>query len=515
MNTKVIIISVPYTEPLPMVAPVLLSACLNEAGISAKGIDLSVNFLNEFISKPYWGYLKNWLALGTVPSQGFPRRAIIDVLKFIHRTLKKVKEEHDPEYIGLSLFSHESIEFSYWLIPYIRKYLPNTKIILGGRGLELICGVYNIRHYEKYHKYGMADVLVVGDAETAIIDAIKNNATGIHFAQQQTKEDLDAIPVPNWNDYDFEIYQQFVDYEISKDHNLPESDPRYIAISGSKGCIRKCTFCDVASFWPKYIYREGQNIARDIIENYRRTGIRNYRFTDNLMNGSVSHYRKMNEILAHEISNTINYSGYAIFRNKEGMPAEDFETAARAGCNNWVIGVESGSEKIRFQIKKNLTDDDMDHSILNLHKNKIQQGWLLMVGYPTETEEDYLATEDLLKRYAHLNKNGLIKFSITPTFQLLHNSPILQSKELVESYGLNYNINDNLSRYFWTAEINPENTFLVRYDRFRRLFNLAKDLGYTLVQGVTMDKWQDELKQLVKIYDEYKPKKVFTISTGQ
>jgi radical SAM superfamily enzyme YgiQ (UPF0313 family) len=512
--TKVVILSVPYTEPLPMVAPVLLSACLAKAGISAKGIDFIINFFDAFVNKPYWTDLKHFITINKAPDR-LPRRAVIDILKFIRRQLKLIKKEHNPEYLGLSLFTNESIDFSYLLIPYIRRYLPKTKIIVGGRGLELTCGIYNVKFYEKFHRYGLADIIVVGDAENAIVEVIENNISGIYYAHKQTKEDLDHIPSPNWDDYDLKIYSKYSDYSITKDENNPDIDPRYMVICSSKGCVRKCTFCDVANFWPDYIYRDGENVARDIISSYKATGIKNFFFSDNLINGSTSHYRKMNSILAQEVPRTINYTGYAIFHNKQYMPESDFELASRAGCRRWNIGVESGSEKVRYEMSKKVSDEDMHHSITNLHKYNITQHWLLMVGYPTETEDDFKLTLELLKRYAHLNQQGAIKLGVTQTFQLLHNSPLIQNNHYISKYGLNYDsTNTSVSRYFWTADINPENTFLVRADRFLRFINTATELNYMFQKETPLDKWVEEIQQLKKIYNDYKPKKMFTISSN-
>ena len=275
VTTRIVIISIPYTEPLPMVAPALLSGCLNHAGISARGIDFAIEFLNCFIDKPYWPEIKNLLALGIAPATPLPRRALIDIVKFIKSKLTDIRVKYNPEYIGLSIFTNESINFSYILIPYIRRYMPGVKIMLGGRGLELTCGIENRLHYKKYWDHGMADVLVVGDSETAIIEAINGNVEGIYLAKSQTKEDLENIPIPNWDDYDFEIYKKFDNYKIVEGNDSPGDDPRYISVTGSKGCVRHCTFCDVASFWPTYIYRDGEKIADEIIANYRKTGMRN------------------------------------------------------------------------------------------------------------------------------------------------------------------------------------------------------------------------------------------------
>jgi radical SAM superfamily enzyme YgiQ (UPF0313 family) len=389
--------------------------------------------------------------------------------------------------------------------------MPGVKIMLGGRGLELTCGVENRLHHEKYWDHGMADVLVVGDAETAIIEAIEGKVEGVYFAKSQTKEDIENIPVPNWDDYNFELYKKFDNYKIAEGHDSPGDDPRYISVTGSKGCVRHCSFCDVAAFWPKYIYRDGDKIADEIITNYRKTGIRNFRFNDNLINGSISHYRKMNVRLAKEIPGEIQYKGYAIFRSKTQMPEEDFELARRAGCTGWTIGVESGSERIRYDMKKKFSNEDMDHGIVNLHKNGITQSHLLIVGYPTETEWDHQESENYLKRYAHLNPNGMIRIGITPTFMLLRNSPLVQDSNYVQEYGLNFDLSDNLSRYFWTTDTNPDNTFDVRYHRWERLIKLTHDLNYTIHAGMPVQKWADELANIKKIYDEKKPKKVYTL----
>ena len=437
---------------------------------------------------------------------------IIDVLKFIKQQLVTIKQTYDPEYIGLSIFSNESVNFSYILIPYIRKYLPGVKIIIGGRGIELTCGVTNQLFYEKYDTQGMADLIIVGDAETAFAEAIESNATGVYFAKPQTSEDLYDIPIPNWDDYDFEVYKKYKDTPIVEGYDTPGLDPRYITVTGSKGCVRHCTFCDVASFWPKYIYRDGEKIADEIIANYKKTGIETFRFTDNLMNGSITHYRKMNQKLAETIPNTIRYIGYAIFRSKKEMPAEDFKLAADAGCYEWAVGVEAGSERVRFDMKKKFTNEDMDHGIINLHKNNIRQILLLMVGYPTETESDYLETEAMLKQYASLNRNGMIQIGLTPTVQLLGNSPLINNPTISNQFDFQFVGDSHMSPYFWVSPKNPDNTFPVRYERFNRVLALMEKLNYRVQPALLLSKWRDELDHIKTIYDETKHKKFFPIT---
>ena len=494
-SLDIVILSVPFTEPLPMVAPVLLSACLNQGGVSAKGVDFGVEFYKEFTKKPYWAEIKAQLTLGQIQDNRLPKRAVIDMLKFNMRFLKNLKQ-YDPKWIGLSIFTTESINYSYILAYSIKKYLPNVKIVIGGKGSEITCSVRNKTHSQIYIDSGIATLAVVGDCEHVIADLIKQNKTGVYVSSQQTKEDLDQTPIPNWDEYDLIKYSD-VSHAISEP---------YMAITASKGCVRNCTFCDVSNFWPKYLYRDPEKVAREIIVAYEKTGIKDFLFTDNLINGSVSNYRAFNKILAEEIPGKISYQGQAIFRDKDNMPEDDFILAKKAGCKVWSIGVESGSERVRFDLGKKITDNDLDWSVTQLAAQGIGQWWLMIVGYPTETEEDFKLTLELFKKYAHLGRQGLVKPSITPTFMLLNNSPLMQNIKLRDSLGLAHNVGNTWSGKFWTSTKNTDNTFPIRAERWRTAIRLLEDLGYatTPQSHDGYKKWAEEINSFEKIYNDNK-----------
>jgi radical SAM superfamily enzyme YgiQ (UPF0313 family) len=491
----IVILSVPYTDPIATVAPVLLSACLNKGGVTAKGIDFSIDFYEEFSTKHYWNMLKSQLTLGHIKEKDLPRRAIIDIFKFNKKFLLKLTQ-HNLKWIGLSIFSAESISYSYLLIYSIRKYLPGVKIVVGGKGSEAKCSVRGKAHSHIYIDEGLADLAVVGDCEHVIAEVIKNNTLGVYTSPSQTVDDLDAAPLPTWDEYDLIRYNNY--------KTAIMTEP-YMIVTASKGCIRKCTFCDVASFWPKYLYRDPTKVANEIITAHKKTGTKLFLFTDNLINGSVSKYRTMNQVLADTIPNTIKYAAYAIFRNKDTMPVEDFALAKRAGCFSWSIGIESGSERVRFELGKKITDEDLDWSANQLAKHDIQQRWLMLAGYPTETDDDFKLTLEMLRRYAHIAKRGLIKASVTPTFMLLNNSPIMQDTALRNSLGLSHNV-DSVTNKFWTSTINVNNTFPIRAYRWRTIVNLLDELGYQWDENNPRDKYLDEIDTLEKIYNEQKIK---------
>jgi radical SAM superfamily enzyme YgiQ (UPF0313 family) len=221
----------------------------------------------------------------------------------------------------------------------------------------------------------------------------------------------------------------------------------------------------------------------------------------------------MNQRLAEVIPNTITYQGYAIFRGRNQMPDSDFKLAATAGCRSWVVGVESGSEKIRYDMKKKFSNDDLDWSVNALYRHNIAQSWLLIVGYPSETEADFNDTKQLLRRYAHLAHSKKIQIGITPTFSLLSNSPLSTNTALAQEYGLLHNQSNQSNEKFWTSTQYLDNTYPTRSRRWKELTALSEELGYTFQSGMPIDKWRKEIVSLDKIYNDSKTK-IFSIRTS-
>ena len=495
---KTVILSVPYCEPHPMVAPVLLSACLTKHGIQSKGIDFSIEFNKFFESDGTLTDVKQLITMLNLGGSNLSYRLFKRMYSFTKRFLQNIHQTHRPEYIGLSLFTSESLDFGLFMCYLIRKYLPDVKIMVGGKALEVLDG-NGQKNYTTWAE--IADLVIVGDAESEIVTSLKENKSGLVFCQPQTKQDLDDIPVPNWDDYDLSAYRNV-------------ENKTYMIVTGTKGCVRECTFCDVASFWPKFIMRDPAKVANEIIANYQKTGITLFKFTDNLINGSITGYRTLNQCLVNEIPRTINYEGYAIFRGKSQMPEKDFQLAAEAGCKQWVIGLESGSEAVRFHMKKKFSNEDIDWSANMLYNYGITQNWLLMVGYPTETEDDFNQTLLLLKKYAFMGKSNKVTVSVTPTFSLLNNSPLITNTDLAVSLGLEQYVDTKFNDKFWTSTKFVDNNYPTRSRRWKELISTIEDMGYRFSSNMPTDKWKTEIELLDRLYEENQ-RKVFHISSSK
>ena len=141
--------------------------------------------------------------------------------------------------------------------------------------------------------------------------------------------------------------------------------------------------------------------------------------SDSLINGSMKAFRQMNTVLAKKLPRTISYYGEYIARPSTQTTNEDYHLMAEAGCKHVIVGIESGSEAVRYHMKKKFTNEDIDTMIQSLYSVGITQEWNLMVGYLTETRKDFEQTMELVKRYKDIKFPNMI---VNPT-GILHIFP--------------------------------------------------------------------------------------------
>ena len=198
----------------------------------------------------------------------------------------------------------------------------------------------------------------------------------------------------------------------------------------------------------------------------------------------MKHFRD----LCHELANRkkkIKWDAQFIVRDKKTFSQQDFDNLSKSGCGVLEMGIESGSEQVRHHMKKKFSNDDIEYFVTNLGERNIDMKFLLICGYPTETEKDFEETLDMLRKYRKYAKKITISHHIMITFQ---NTPLdFEHRDLFNSeFG-----------YHWK---NENSDFSIRFDRFKRLMKLAQDLGYQF-QKHALDKvkaYQQDLDKLNK-----------------
>jgi radical SAM superfamily enzyme YgiQ (UPF0313 family) len=463
--------------------PAVVNGILKHHGYDAHVWDLNIDLYRAFTEQ--WSVLTDLFAIRGYVQTKKSDLDIKIIIKWLKKAIESKLDEVDPDIVLLSVFSSHSLDFVIPLATLLRSVSPDTYIVAGGRGLDNVERSSRLSYAEYYSKYLPIDCVYVGDAENDLVTVLKNKQQGLYTASPVNSAELESMPKPSWQGYDFTKYDGYENKQLR------------FHITGSKGCVRECTFCDVKTSWPNFITRRGKDIASEMMDTYQNYGVTKFEFTDNLVNGSITEFREMNTVIANELPGVFDYKGYAICRTKQSMPAEDFRLAAMAGAKMFKIGIESGSERVRRDMKKKFSNEDIAWFSDACVSNGIKQSWLMFVGYPTETEEDFQASIDLLKTHSNHAKNGHISVFLSLPMMLTSGSNFMQQYAL--DYGLEHNTNSSWSDFFWTSDKFNDNTFEVRVDRWRRLTQVINDYGYTHSSTRQQEKFK-EIDGLIEIY---------------
>jgi hypothetical protein len=178
-----------------------------------------------------------------------------------------------------------------------------------------------------------------------------------------------------------------------------------------------------------------------------------------------------------------------------------------AGCNMLITGIESFSQNVRNHMRKKFNNSDIDYHFEQCARWGIPNILLMIVGYPTETEQDHLDNINAIKRYKPYVDMGtifMVRWGLT--MHLYEHTPIMSMlKEL------DINISNDIkfdSVYSWTSGNNPTNTLQERIRRRLEIHELCVELGYPMPRVL------EELLVLVNLAEksrELKKKTIFKL----
>lgn len=392
--------------------------------------------------------------------------------------------ELDPKWFGVSVFTFQCQIFTKMLMVKLRPKFKG-KIVIGGAGLSTNGIAASQNDFGSWMlDQQLIDFYIRGEGDKSLIALLNGNinSAGINNDILQQVENLDEIPYPNYDDV------------IGLPYQWSTGNPQ-IPITASRGCIRQCSFCDIHVAWPKYRYRNGQSIAKEFIQHYQKYGIRNFWFTDSLINGSMKSFREFCQALIdfYESSDLADrfftWGGQFIVRDSRSMTTYDYKLAARAGMNGVAMGIESLSESVRDSMKKGFSNADLDFTLSQIHANNMNCYFLMIVGYPTETDHDFQQGIDKFKEYQHYALDGTIYgINLGTTASIDEGTPLYDEMNKQDA------VHRDIKGFDWIYPGNPTLNFRERIRRRILLQEILMDLGYKIWNGDS---------QLLKLQEAY------------
>ncbi len=301
---------------------------------------------------------------------------------------------HRPRMAGIQVYSVD--------LPEVREFLraakqgsPDIMTILGGPHPSA-CPEETLRHFGPE----LADFAFVGEGELglpALAGSLERDdgawkeiqglawrdkeGGGIRTNGRAVIQDLDSIQHPDWELLDPAGYPHAPLGGFSM--NFPVAP-----IIVSRGCPMDCSFCAAKTIYGKGFRRRSIDDVIAEIKYLQARGMKEIMILDDNI--------AFNKDLVLELCGKIKPLGIP-WNCLNGIRVDfiDDEVAAAmkgSGCYAAGVGIESGSQKILGDMNKKTTLEMIERKVAVLSGHGIRVTGFFILGYPTETREDILAT---------------------------------------------------------------------------------------------------------------------------
>jgi amino acid adenylation domain-containing protein len=297
---------------------------------------------------------------------------------------------------------------------------------------------------------------------------------------------FDRLPIPDRRLVNYEQYHQSLGVAMGK---------YTVSIQATRGCPFNCAYCH--KLWPKvHVTRSAKNIYREIIR-CREAGIRRIVFIDDVFNLDIKNAVSLLEMIIKQ-----NLGLQLFFPN--GMRGDilttDFiDLLIEAGTVNISLALESASPRVQKLIGKNLNLEKFKENVQYITK---KYPWLLlemglMLGFPTETEQEALQTLDFVKEQKWIHFPNLHLLKIYPNTDMYR----LAVENGIPDTAIQASVD---LAYHELPETLPYDKAFVRREqtRFMNEYMLSKERLLHLLPHQARNLTEDEL---VQKYDSYFP----------
>lgn len=366
-----------------------LSGICKAAGFESRIWDLNIKAYNEYATDwsphankkiPFrlWDPSASWHWLGDTYMQ--------DIHHLLEPILEQAIEElfeYDPDIIGFTQY-YISEESTKWMARRIKELRPDIMIAVGGSNVQ--------KDWFQAHPY--YDYVVTGEGEAVILEileeieqGIKPEETRIYKQNEKERININGLPMPDYEGIDFSQYRV----------------PNGVTSEFSRGCTAKCTFCEETHFW-KYRQRQAVDVLAEAEWLWYNKGVDVMWFIDSLVNGDPNELRAFARAIKAKNLPT-KWTGYA--RCDGRMDEEYFKDLAEGGCIMLNYGCESGSQAVLDDMAKGVTIQEMEDNFKWGKKYGVMAATNWIVGFPTETRNDFAKTMQFLWRNRNQNINNI------------------------------------------------------------------------------------------------------------
>lgn len=291
-----------------------------------------------------------------------------------------------PDVAGVSVLTGRCITDAIAVSRRIREIAPRVPVIWGGVHPTLLP--------EQTLAEPFIDAVVRGDGEHAMRDIVRGLVAGRGYAgiagvswrvssgavrhnpDRPPIIDLESLPDPAWH--------------LARMDRYP-----IISLNTSRGCPFKCTFCYNQGFnRGRRAELSAARVVRQIAHLASAYGVRHFKFFEDNFTMNQGRVRDFCALLPKAVPGVT----WECEARAGTLGHEILDAMAKAGCRDIGVGMESGSPRILEFLRKGITAAQIEEMCARCTRAGIGTYLYVMGGLPTETEEDFRMTLDLLKK---------------------------------------------------------------------------------------------------------------------
>lgn len=308
------------------------------------------------------------------------------------------------------------------------------------------------------------DYIICGEDEVALPELLKSLESRSQITLKRDGKVIDCTDGPWLENLDSLPFYDFSDFDLGS-YKFPEKLEMFI----SRGCPWRCSFCIDWMTEKKYRSMGGERIFREVQYQMSKYKVKHVRFCDKTINGDIKAIDEFCDLMLKsykEGSFFMSWSGDAMIRPE--MTAGLLQKMHSAGCGGLGYGLESGSERVVRDMGKQFTIPLAQEVIRNTRNAGIFTSVNILVGFPTETEENFRETVS----FVEANSEFIDEIRLTFVGCRIYRHSILYKQP--ERFNLVNTDTDN-----WSTK-DGLNTYEERVKRYEAISRRILDLGIEL-----------------------------------
>lgn len=291
---------------------------------------------------------------------------------------------------------------------------PDKPVIVGGTHATVLP--------EHILEKTMADACVIGEGEITIQHIVNGldwqRIPGIVTREFNTGspaliQDLDILPLPDRNMIDYYSYLPSTLFNY-----LDTSVKREGSLFTARGCYFNCSFCCSKKIHHGRVrFRSAEAVVEEFIYLRDTFGVEMVNVLDDTFASDKKRAYKICELL---IEKKVGVKWFCLARADE-VDFDILSVMKKAGCLSIAPGFETGSPRILKLMNKKTTIGAARECVKAAYKAGVMINGQLIVGFPTETDEDIELTVKFIKDNPEVDTFGLHTFYPFPGCDVWNN----------------------------------------------------------------------------------------------